>query len=192
MNEAALLIVDLQNDFCPGGALPVPDGDKIVPIINDLISIAVGRNMPILASKCWHPSDTTHFNTHGGPWPPHCIKTTKGAELHPDLKIPKNPILIYKCTKPNEDAYSAFDGKDRTGKTLLEILQNTKTEILWICGFATDYCVKATALDAKKYGFNIWVFKNACAAVNINPSDGKKSIEEMEQVGIKVLSLGIW
>ena len=188
MNETALLIVDLQNDFCPGGALAVTGGDQIVPVVNDLISVAVGRGMPIFASRDWHPEATSHFNTHGGPWPPHCRQTTKGAEFHPKLRLPADRFtIISKGTKPDQDAYSAFDGKDRFGVTLLKNLESASVKKIYIAGLALDYCVKATALDAKKNGFEVVVFENATRAVNIKPNDGRYAKAEMWNTGIKIM-----
>lgn len=184
MSERALLVVDIQNDFCPGGALPVPDGDKIIPVANWIIGAFMGNNDAVIFSRDWHPQDTKeHFQK----WPPHCIQTTKGAELHPNLKLPKNFMLISKGTKPDEDAYSPFEGKNYHGETLLEILKILTIKEVWIFGLALDYCVKAAALDAKKNGFDVIVIENACAAVNVNPDDGKKAVEEMRQTGIRVM-----
>lgn len=181
-SPSALLIVDVQNDFCPGGALPVPEGDKVVPVINDLISVAIGRGMRIFASRCWHtPENKVHFKPIG-PWPPHCIQSTKGAEFHPDLKLPRNVILISKGTKPNEDAYSPF------GDTELEkLLRETGVKKLFVCGLAFDYCVKAAALDGKKLGFDVVVFENATRAVNVKPHDGWNAKMETWDAGIKVM-----
>lgn len=184
LNERALLVVDIQNDFCPGGALPVPEGDKIIPVANWIIGAFVGNGDAVIVSRDWHQEDT---NEHFKKWPPHCVQSTKGAELHPNLKIPKSFILISKGTKPDEDAYSPFEGKDYKGRTLLDILTEFRVKELWILGLALDYCVKAAALDAKKNGFDVVVVENACAAVNVNPDDGAKAIEEMRQAGIRVV-----
>jgi len=181
MKSTSLLVVDLQNDFCPGGALPVRDGHKIVPVVNMLIACAESACWPIFASRCWHPETTSHFNTSGGQWPPHCVQGTRGAELHPKLKLIKSFIMISKGTKPNEDAYSAFDEP-----RLPSELRKRKTKRLIVCGLATDYCVKATALDARRYGFEVALIENACAAVNINPDDGEKALAEMQQAGVVI------
>ena len=188
MNKNALLIVDLQNDFCPEGALPVKDGDKIVSLVNDLISIAVGRDIPIFASRDWHPAKTTHFNTYGGKWPPHCIQMTGGAEFHPNLQLPNNAIIISKGTKENEDAYSAFDGTDKNGLSFLSVLVKKSVKKIFICGLALDYCVKASALDARKLEFEVVVFENATKGVDINPSGSWYTKVEMWNAGVKIMN----
>ncbi len=185
--ESALLIVDVQNDFCPGGSLAVADGDKIIPVTNDLIAIALAnkRQIPVFASRDWHPSDHISFKEQGGPWPAHCVQSTKGAEFHPDLKLPKNFILISKATDSNKDAYSAFDGTE-----LLEELQKRNITKLWICGIATDVCVLATVLDARKNGFEALVITNACAAVD--PSNQGKSFSEMTAAGATLTTFPVF
>ena len=188
MNQNAVLVIDVQNDFCPGGALAVPEGNMVVPIINDIIAVATKRGMPIFASRDWHPEETMHFNTKGGKWPPHCIQTTKGAEFHPELKLPTNRILISKGTEADEDAYSAFEGKDGYKMTLRGLLDAQSVKKIFICGLTLDYCVKATALDAKKYGFEVLIFENATRAVNINPDDGIKAKFELWNKGIEIKS----
>lgn len=182
MDKTALLIVDLQNDFCPGGTLAVPDGDKIVPVANDLIAVAMGRQMPIFVSRDWHPSNHCSFKEQGGPWPKHCVQSTKGAELHPNLKLPKNSVLISKGVEQDKDSYSAFGGTN-----LENLLREKKVRKIFIGGLALDYCVKATALDGQKLGFDIVVFQNATRAVNINPSDGWNAKAEMWDAGISII-----
>lgn len=183
MNKGAILIVDLQNDFCPRGALAVTDGDKIVPIVNDLITIATRRQMPIIASRDWHPQNHCSFKEQGGQWPVHCVQSTWGAELHPDLKLPKDLTIISKATEPDKDSYSAF------GETDLEkLLQEMEIQKLWICGLALDYCVKATALDAQKLGFKTTVFENATKAVNIDLNDTWNAKIQMWNAGIKIIN----
>jgi len=180
---SAFLIVDVQNDFCPGGALPVPEGDKVVPVINDIISVCVGRKMPIFASRDWHPPNHCSFKEQSGPWPAHCVQSTKGAEFHYKLRLPQNYYtLISKATKSDTDSYSAFGGTD-----LEEQLRETGIKKLFIGGLALDYCVKATALDGNKIGFDVVVFENATRAVNINPDDGWHAKVEMWDTGIKIM-----
>lgn len=187
MSKKALLVVDVQNDFCPGGALAVPDGNKVIPIINNLVHIFFGNEEPVFASRDWHPQNHCSFKEQGGPWPKHCVQSTRGAELHRDLRLPKNFVLISKGAKQDQDAYSAFAGQDNIyKKSLLEHLKQDDVRQIYIVGLALDYCVKATALDAKKNGFDVVVFENATRAVNINPNDGKKATEEMEQTGIVI------
>ena len=189
MSERALLVVDIQNDFCPGGALPVPDGDKIIPVVNNLIHIFSGNKEPVFATRDWHPQETSHFNTHGGIWPPHCIQSTKGAEFNPNLKLPKNFILISKGTQPGENGYSAFTGEDKIHKKkLLENLLQVSVKKVFVVGLALDYCVKETAIAAKQYGFEVVVFENGTRAVNVKPNDGWLAKIEMLNTGIKIMN----
>lgn len=185
--ETAVIVVDLQNDFCPGGSLAVANGDKIVPIANDILAIAKDRRIPVFASRCWHPPDHCSFKEQGGPWPAHCVQSTKGAELHPELKLrPGKFTLVSKGTEQNKDAYSAFDGTD-----LEKQLRKKGITKLWMFGLATDYCVKATALDAKKLGFEVVVIANACASVNLDHNDGNYALNEMQQAGVKITTFDI-
>lgn len=185
--KKALLIVDVQNDFCPGGALPVTDGDKVVEPINKMIEYAHKNGWLVVASRDWHPRVTSHFKDYGGRWPVHCVQNTKGAEFHPDLKY--TDIIISKGFLKDEDAYSGFDGfltlRDETisRESMQEFLKRIFITEVYICGLATDYCVKATALDAIKHGFKTTVVLDACRAVNINPEDGDKAVEEMDKAG---------
>lgn len=191
MSKRALIVVDMQNDFCPGGTLAVPEGNKIIDEINWIIGSFNYNSEPVFASRDWHPQDHCSFKEQSGPWPKHCVQSTKGAEFHPDPKLPKNYILISKGTEQNEDSYSAFGGKDLGKTSLLDILRKMKVREVWILGLALDYCVKATALDAQKHGFDVTVVKNACAAVNINPDDGEKAIEEMKQARIIIADFAV-
>ncbi len=172
MKKRCLLIVDLQNDFCPGGALPVKDGDKIVKPINKMME----KFDIVIASKDMHPEKTVHFER----WPVHCVRGTKGSEFHPDLKSEKIGFVFEKGTGNKDDGYSAFEA---TNKNLEEFLKENKVDELYVCGLATDYCVKATVLDALKKGFKTFVLTDCIKAVNVNPDDGEKSLKEMENKG---------
>ena len=172
----ALIIVDVQNDFCPGGALAVTDGDQVVPIINQL----AGRFDIVLASKDWHPPDSVHFNK----WPVHCVQNTEGAAFHPGLDTSKIQKIFLKGTRNKDDGYSAFEA---TNENLVEYLIDKAATDVYVAGLATDYCVKATALDAQKQGFATYVIKNACRSVEANPGDTQKALEEMKSNGIKLL-----
>ena len=186
MSKSALLIVDPQNDFCPGGAIPVRNADKIFPVVNKLIERAKKENEPIIVSRCWHDDDNrVHFKLNG-PWDKHGVKFTKGAEFHPALQLPEDAIIVSKGMGLNEDAYPAFDGRDEFGRSLLEILRLKFITRLEITGLALDYCVKASALKAKKYGFDVVVYKNATMPVNINSDDGYKAELEMQKAGILI------
>src|SRR5258708_11730280 len=172
----ALLIVDVQNDFCPGGTLAVPEGDKVVPVINGLMD-----SFPlVIASKDWHPKDTVHFKK----WPPHCVQDTPGADFHPKLNASKIKKIFLKGTRNKDDGYSAFEA---TSADLTEFLKKEEVTDLYIVGLATDYCVKATALDADKVGFEAFVVEDAVAAVNKNPGDGEKALREMAHAGITLI-----
>lgn len=172
----ALLIVDVQNDFCPGGALAVKDGDQVVPVINKLMP-----QFPlVIASMDWHPADSAHFEK----WPPHCVRQTDGADLHPDLHISMIEKIFLKGTQGKDDGYSAFEA---TNMNLEEFLKNRGITDLYVTGLATDYCVKASVLDAVKMGFNTYVFTDAIRAVDVNPGDGDKALEEMSQAGATLI-----
>jgi nicotinamidase/pyrazinamidase len=187
--KCALIIVDVQNDFCPGGALAVPNGDKVVEPINKLLRFAKDNNWVIAATRDWHPETTSHFAKDGGKWPVHCVQWTKGAKFHPDLEVYLYDVnYIVKGTNPGEDAYSGFDGRHYfvPESTLLDLLQRNGVERVYVCGLATDYCIKATALDAVKKRFWTYLVADACRAVNINPDDGKNAIIEMLKAGVLV------
>jgi nicotinamidase/pyrazinamidase len=174
----ALLIVDVQNDFCPGGALAVPDGDAVVPILNQWIAEAEAQRVPVFASRDWHPENHISFRQRGGPWPPHCVKGTPGAAFHPDLRLPQNVEIVSKAENPDEDSYSAFGSTD-----LAERLRRAGVKNIWIGGLAEDYCVRATALDAITEGFKVHIISGATRAVNVRPSDGERALEEVRRAG---------
>ena len=172
----ALLIVDVQNDFCPGGTLAVPEGDKVVPVINRMM----GSFPLILASKDWHPKDTVHFKK----WPPHCVQDTKGADFHRSLDTSKIHKIFLKGTRNKDDGYSAFEA---TSADLSQFLRDQGVTDLYVAGLATDYCVKATALDADKNGFETFVVEDAVAAVDVKPGDGAKALKEMAHAGVTLI-----
>jgi nicotinamidase/pyrazinamidase len=174
----ALVIVDVQNDFCPGGALAVGRGHEIVPILNRWIADAVAARVPVFASRDWHPEDHISFKARGGPWPPHCIQNTSGADFHPDLELPSDARVISKAETSDVDSYSAFGGTD-----LAERLREEGIQRVWIGGLAQDYCVRATALDAIRAGFEVHLIVNATRAVNVKPDDGKQALEEIRRAG---------
>lgn len=172
----ALLIVDVQNDFCPGGTLPAPEGDKIIPLINQLMD-----EFPlVLASKDWHPINSVHFKK----WPVHCVKGTKGAEFHPSLKTEKVNLELLKGTDNKDDGYSAFEA---TNVDLIKYLEQNNVDELYITGLTTEYCVKATAIDAIKNGLKTIVIENAIKGVNAKPNDSEKAIKEMKQRGVEII-----
>ena len=185
MSKAALLIVDVQNDFCPGGKLPVKDCGRIISNINISTDKFKKVNLPIIASRDWHPADSRHFKEFGGDWPTHCVRNSKGAEFHPLLNLPDNVIVISKGTRIDEDSYSAFEGQDDKGLSLSEVIKKLRVKKLFICGLATDYCVKSSALDALKAGLEVYLLLDCVEAVDINKGDGEKAIEEMAARGVK-------
>jgi len=180
----ALVVVDVQKDFCPGGSLPVQDGDKVVPILNDYIKIFLRARAQIYATRDWHPSNHVSFKLYGGIWPPHCIMGTEGAKFHPDLKLPKSVKIISKATTPNKEAYSGFDGTNLE-KDMIE----KGVRRVFVGGLATDYCVKNTVLDTVKAGFEAVLLADATLGVNVNPGDSEKAIKEMVEAGAKTASL---
>ena len=175
----ALIVVDMQRDFMPGGALPVPEADTIVPIINRYIQIFENRGGTIIATRDWHPANHISFTTRGGPWPPHCIQGTSGAEFHPELVLPRNTIIVSKATDPDKEAYSGFDDTD-----LNNILQERSVSRIFVCGVATNYCVKATAIDGVKLGYTVIVLLDAVRGIDIPPGSVDKALNEMLDTGI--------
>ncbi|HEY2382490.1 MAG TPA: nicotinamidase [Terriglobia bacterium] len=174
----ALLVVDVQNDFCPGGALAVKRGDEVVPVLNQWIQEAQRLGVAIYASRDWHPPDHISFKARGGPWPPHCVQGTAGAAFHPDLKLPANAQIISKAEKADEDSYSAFGGTN-----LGERLHRSGTKRVWIGGLTQDYCVRETSLDALREGFEVHVIVDATLAVDLHPDDGRHALEDIQRAG---------
>ncbi len=173
----ALLIVDLQRDFCPKGALPAPDGDRIVPVINRLMD----KFDYVLASKDWHPANTIHFET----WPVHCVRDTPGAEFHPDLNINKLDIVLLKGTDNKDDGYSAFEA---TNENLAAYLRQKKVSELYIAGLVTEYCVKQTVLDGLKNGFKTFLIEDAVQGIGKNKNDVPMAIAEMQKAGASLVN----
>jgi nicotinamidase/pyrazinamidase len=187
--KTALLIVDVQNDFSPGGALAVPEGDSIVPVINQYITLFGNAGYPVFASRDWHPPRTRHFKDHGGLWPVHCVAGTSGAEFHPDLALPDEAIILSKGIDPAKDGYSAFEAVTDDGSSLDEILKANDISCLYICGLATDYCVKNTALDCGEYGYRIVILSDAVRGVDLTPGDSQRAIEEMQKADAEFITL---
>ena len=187
-SSIALVVVDVQVDFCPGGALPVPHGDKVVRPINTLLHTADAHTRLVVLTRDWHPQASTHFSTGGGAWPPHCIAGSDGARFHPDLQLPSPANIVSKGAQPDEDGYSAFDGVDDERRSLLNILKAHSTETVLVCGLATDYCVLATVLDAMRSGFTVIVALDATAPVNLKTTDGAEAEDRMKAAGASVVS----
>jgi nicotinamidase/pyrazinamidase len=179
--KRALIVVDVQNDFCPGGALAVAEGDQVVAPLNKLIKEFLQRGEPVFRSRDWHPRQTKHFTEFGGTWPVHCVQNTTGSEFHPDL-IDDSRIITISKGMGDEDSYSAFDATD-----LASQLRDLGIEEVWVGGLATDYCVKNTVLDALKEGFKVRALEDTMRAVEMNPGDGKRAIEEMRAAGAAIV-----
>jgi nicotinamidase/pyrazinamidase len=181
--HTALVVVDIQNDFCPGGALPVADGDKVVPVLNKYIEKFRKADAPIIFTRDWHPPDHSSFKEQGGPWPPHCIQNTEGAKFHAGLDVPPEGEIVSKADKRDE-AYSFFQGTDLANK-----LHQRGIKRLLVGGLATDYCVKETVLDGLQYGFEVFHLDDVSRGVNVNPDDSERALQEMVAAGAKRISL---
>lgn len=172
----ALLVVDVQNDFCPGGALAIDNGDAVVPVLNRLIADARDKGVPVLASRDWHPHVHVSFEPAGGPWPVHCVQDTDGAAFRRDLELPEDVIVVTKGTRFDQDQYSAFD---QTG--LGDFLHKRGIKRVWVGGLAEDVCVQATVLDARKAGFEAIVVGEATRPVT--DEGGEKARTVMKEAG---------
>ena len=192
MAKDALIIVDVQNDFCPGGALAVTDGDQVVAVLNRLIAEFERSGLPVVATRDWHPQRTAHFNTHGGTWPPHCVQGTKGAEFHANLALGEGAVIISKGMAENADSYSGFDGVDACGVRLADLLRERAVERLVVGGLATDYCVKQTALDGLDRGFKVVVLEDAVRGVNVKTGDARQALDEMKHAGAAIRRSKNW
>lgn len=180
----ALLIVDLQVDFLPGGKLGVPHGDAVIDPINRLIELYGSHGLPVLASRDWHPALHCSFADQGGPWPPHCVADSEGAAFSDALRLPADVVIVSKAVTAEVDAYSAFNG---TG--LGDDLRARGIRRVAVCGLATDYCVLNTALDARTEGFETVILPEAMRAVNVQPQDGERAIARMREAGVTTATL---
>ncbi len=176
----ALLVTDVQNDFLPGGALPVPQGAQVIPVLNVYARKFQESGANIFASRDWHPANHVSFKTQGGPWPPHCVQETEGAKFHPDLKLPKNTHIISKATRPDHEAYSAFDGTE-----LANELYKLGVKRFFIGGLATDYCIVNSVLDARKLGFETVVLMDAIRGINVHAGDTDRAVDSMVKAGVE-------
>jgi nicotinamidase/pyrazinamidase len=191
--ETALIVVDVQNDFAdPGGGLAVPGGDEVVPMVSREVARAAAAGSPVVFTQDWHPPSTPHFEKDGGIWPVHCVAGTGGAELHPGLLIPEGAIRIRKGTG-GQDGYSGFSMRDASGAGepettgLHEALQERGIARVVVAGLATDYCVKETVLDARRLGYPTAVLAEAIRAVDLEPGDGERALEEMGDAGAVIV-----
>jgi nicotinamidase/pyrazinamidase len=180
----ALLIVDVQNDFLPGGSLAVPHGDEVVTVLNRYLQIFAMQNLPVYATRDWHPEQHCSFRAQGGPWPPHCIADTRGAQFAAALQLPPSAVIISKAVTVEHDAYSGFQGTD-----LDTLLQTTNIRRLFIGGLATDYCVVNTVRDAIGLGYRVLLLTDAIRAVDVQPGDGLRAEEEMIKLGVQRITV---
>jgi nicotinamidase/pyrazinamidase len=180
----ALIIVDVQRDFCPDGALPVPAGNQVVPVLNEYIKLFKVANAGIFATRDWHPPNHISFKAYGGPWPSHCIQHSEGAKFHPDLKLPDGTSIISKAMDPSKESYSGFDD------TMLgDELKDKGVTRVFVGGLATDYCVKNTVLDAIEQGFVTVLLLDATRGINVKHGDVEKAIDEMIAKGAEKVTL---
>ncbi len=182
--SSALIVVDVQNDFCLGGALAVPDGDKVVYILNDYITRFFAKGAAIFATRDWHPIHHISFKERGGPWPPHCVQNTRGSDFHHDLKLPYGVEIISKGFLTEKDAYSGFEGTE-----LERRLRHKGITRVFVGGLATDYCVKHTVLDSLKNGFETYLLVDAVKGVNVRTNDSETAVNEIIRVGAKTITL---
>ena len=180
----AIIIVDVQNDFCPHGALPVPEGDQVVPVLNDYIKIFKKAKAGIFATRDWHPPNHISFKAQGGPWPPHCVQNTEGAKFHPDLKLPSGTTIVSKAMNPLKENYSGFEGAE-----LSSILRKHSVLRVFVGGLATEYCVKNTVLDALKLGFKVMLLSDAILGINAEANEAAKAIDKMVESGAEQTTL---
>jgi nicotinamidase/pyrazinamidase len=181
-NKKALIIVDVQNDFCPGGSLAVAHGDEVIAPLNQLMQEFLDRDEPVYKTRDWHPPQTNHFAAYGGIWPFHCVQNTPGANFHPDLLDDPRVTVISKGIDDTADGYSGFDGT-----SLDELLRADGISEIWVGGLATDYCVKETVIDGVRRGYKVKALADAMRAVNVNPDDGTNAIEQMKSVGAEIV-----
>jgi nicotinamidase/pyrazinamidase len=179
--DDALVIVDVQHDFLPGGALGVPGGDEVVPVLNRYLDLARSRALPVFATRDWHPGNHCSFAPRGGPWPPHCVAGTPGAAIDERLALPRDAVVVSKATAADAEAYSGFGGTD-----FAQRLRERGVKRLLVGGLATDYCVLNTVLDGLAEGFDVLVLGDAIRAVDVKPGDGAQALAKMQQAGATI------
>jgi nicotinamidase/pyrazinamidase len=183
-SKDVLIITDIQLDFLPGGAIPVKEGDQIIPILNDYTKLFASVKAKIVASRDWHPANHISFEAQGGSWPPHCVQESVGAKFSPALKLPKDVTVVSKATNPNKEAYSVF-----TETELEKQLKTAGIARIFIGGLATDYCVVNSVLDARKVGFDVVVLADATRGIDVNPGDVEKAFATMKSAGAAQVTL---
>ena len=174
----ALLLVHLQNDFLPGGSLPVPQGHEVLPTANHCLALFQSHHLPVFATRDWHPPNHCSFHAQGGPWPPHCIAGTEGAQFPRELQLPADIHIVSGATMPEREAYSGFSG---TG--LDRLLREAGVRRLFVAGLATDYCVFETVKDALALGYSVCLLTDGIRAIDVHPGDGERAIAEMRRLG---------
>ena len=182
----ALIVVDVQNDFLPGGSLGIPHGDEVVAPLNRLIDAWQAQSLPLFFTRDWHPADHCSFKARGGPWPPHCVQDTPGSEFARELHVPKDAEIISKATDPEREAYSTLQGTDLASR-----LAKLAVRRLFIGGLATDYCVLATGRDARHSGMGVVVLTDAVHAVDVNSGDGERALQELASMGAQLTTTGV-
>ncbi len=180
----ALILVDVQKDFLPGGLLALAEGDRIIAPLNRYIQLFQQASLPVFVTRDWHPQGHCSFTAQGGPWPPHCQQNTVGAEFADALQLPHELTVISKATHRDKDAYSGFDGTQ-----LHDLLQRREVKRLWVGGLATDVCVLNTVTDACKLNYQVLLLEDAIAAVNQRPQDGVQAIQTMKGCGANAITL---
>jgi nicotinamidase/pyrazinamidase len=181
----ALLVVDVQQDFLPGGALGVAHGEEVVPALNRYLDLFHKQTLPVYATRDWHPRGHCSFEAQGGPWPPHCIAESCGAQFAAQLRLPPETVVISKADSADKDAYSGFEGTDLDVR-----LRRAGVRRLFIGGLATDYCVLNTVRDARRLGYEVYLLIDAARAVNVKPDDGRKAEDEMRRLGAVPIEFG--
>ena len=179
----AILVVDVQRDFCLGGALAVPDGDRVVGVLNQILRAAHARRLTLYATRDWHPHNSRHFLAGGRTWPAHCIAGSAGARFHPDLDLPEGTLIVSKGIEADSDGYSAFEGRLENGTSLSDDLRQRGITHLITGGLATDYCIRHSVLDAMQKGWHVTVVTDAIAAVELTPGDGERALAKMRAGG---------
>lgn len=187
--KMALLIIDIQNDFCAGGSLPVAGGEEVIEPLNEYARLFARRNQMIIASRDWHPADSHHFRIHGGTWPVHCVQNSWGAQFCPALRLPEGTIVVSSGMGVDEDGYSAFQGRDGRGCSLSELLEEQGVTELYVGGLATDYCVKWSVLDGLRLGYKVYVLRDAIRGINVEPGDVARAAEQMTDEGAAFITL---
>ncbi len=182
----ALIVVDVQNDFLPGGSLAVLRGDEVVPVLNRYLAAFAAKGLPIYATRDWHPANHCSFKARGGPWPPHCVAGSIGAAFTPGLKLPPETTVISKATTAAWDAYSGFEGTELDARLRAQSIKR-----VFVGGLATDYCVLNTVKDARQFGYEVLLLADAIRAINVKPDDGRNAAAEMQRLGARPFTLAL-